>query len=152
MTEAMDNPLLLGKSSTAAPGSTDCCELPLDDQGAEAACRGTRHSADSASPFSAEGAVGNPPPVDLDPDDRPRSLAEALQHVAHAEGLKPELLRRLRSDIGTVAKMTGRTPAQLPCDPRSLRPIIRSVLPARYRITQKRWSNLRSAVARLLKM
>ncbi len=83
---------------------------------------------------------------------RPKVFSEALAQVASQGVFEPERLRRVRSDIVVAARMTRSTFDQLPCDPSLLRPMIHRVLPARFRIRPKRWTSIKSTLARVLKM
>ena len=65
--------------------------------------------------------------------------------------LDREILRHITSDLKVAAKLCGRKLEQLPCDPVQLRPILRAVMPARYRLTGKRWSSIKSSIARVLR-
>jgi hypothetical protein len=93
-----------------------------------------------------------PASIEEQPTGLPEFVDQALAQVTSLGLLEPERLRHLRSDIGVAAKLTKLPLSRLPCDPCLLRPILHRVLPARHRITGKRWSSIKSSLARVLKI
>jgi hypothetical protein len=82
----------------------------------------------------------------------PEYFGQALAQVADLGTFGPEQMRHMRSDLTVTGKLT-RTPLdRLPCDPCLLRPLLQRVLPARHRITAKRWSSMKSTLARVLRI
>src|SRR5687767_12357133 len=79
-------------------------------------------------------------------DARPATFAEALAAVAAAGTTPPAALREMRSAVAALEKATGRAAADLPLAPRELVPLFERVMPARLRITRKRWANIRSGL------
>lgn len=93
----------------------------------------------------------DPTPSAAAESGRPANLAAALTSLQANTELDREVLRHVASDLKVAAKLCGRKLEQLPCDPVQLRPILRAVMPARYRLTGKRWSSIKSSIARVLR-
>jgi integrase len=114
------------------------------------------------------------------PSDGPKTLEDALNQLQDRNCLSPEKLRRLRSELTVAARRVAESsplgglpktpsPADLPCDPVELRPLLQQVLPARFwhdkpgkqpNDTQeedivrakRRWSNIRCSIASVLRL
>ncbi len=84
--------------------------------------------------------------------ERPATLAAALAEIKASGALEPNALRHLLSDAAMAAKVTGMPLEQLPCSPVALRPILKAVKAARHKLTVSRWSNIKSSIARALKI
>jgi integrase len=80
-------------------------------------------------------------------DARPATFAEALARLTDDATIPPDRLRELRSAFAALERVTGQTANRLPMEPRALRPLLEAVLPARYRMSGKRWANVRSGLA-----
>ena len=136
----------------AADASADGMQPPkgIDDAGgAEAPVAG------GAVPAAATSAANTRP--------LPQNLEAALQQVAALNLLEQQVLRRMRSDVTVAAAMIhlpdvsvapedGHPPAAIPCDPEKLRPLLNNVRPARFERGPRRWSSIRSSIARLLRL
>jgi hypothetical protein len=92
----------------------------------------------------------------LDLPRQPDTLDEAVEMIAEVKHLSPEALRHIRSDVRKVVRVIQATvrptPRAIPCRPVELRPMMRCVLPARHGIESKRWSSIKAAVIRVLKL
>jgi integrase len=83
---------------------------------------------------------------------RPATLAEAIESVADSGTVDAERLKSFRRDVRWVqtrlpVNHNGAPTAPLPCDPQLLRPILQSILPAKYGISAKRFQNIRNELA-----
>ena len=120
-----------------------------------------------AEPEDGPTQAGNPgPQVAVLPDHpilelvhKPRTLDEAVAAIRAAGAVDPKLMKRLASDARVAAKLVYRSmpaestrPRALPCAPESLRPYLLKVMPARFRMTTKRWSSIKSSVTMVLKI
>ena len=90
---------------------------------------------------------------------RPDTLDEAIAALRESGQFDTKLLKRLTSDVHMATKLVHRTmptenarPPSLPCGPVKLRDHLAQVLPARHRMTAKRWSSIKSSVAMVLKL
>src|SRR5437763_173798 len=83
---------------------------------------------------------------------RPLTLHDALALIERQAMLAEDRLRHVRSDCVVAARLCGRTLDTLPCDPLLLRPILKRVLPARHRMSLRRWRSVKSSIARVLKL
>jgi site-specific recombinase XerD len=99
-------------------------------------------------------------------EHRPANLRAVLLSSA-VQILPANVLENITSDFSTLAKLSDRTKGKrarwtrekvnlrleaLPADPLPLRPVLEAILPARLRIKTRRWSTIRSSVARCLKL
>ncbi len=89
---------------------------------------------------------------------KPDTLDEAIAALGESGQFDTKLLKRLASDVRMATKLVHRTmptenarPPSLPCAPVKLRDYLAQVLPARHRMTAKRWSSITSSVAMVLK-
>ena len=196
--EAEDREMGEGASDEGAPTNhdeaVDC--PPVGDQ--TAANHQTRdpssaghHRSAASEPAEVEAARRAPRPgahavtsaaVHPTPDaaPRPQTLEEALQQIATLGLLEPGVLRRVRSDIKVAAQMIAlpgalahrqgeNTPADIPCDPERLRPLLNDVRPVRFdrepprparfdreprrwSSMPRRWSSIRSSTTRVLRL
>jgi hypothetical protein len=80
-------------------------------------------------------------------DARPTSFADALAMILANGSTSPEVIKEYRSAVAALSRVTGRTADQLPLSPPGLRPLLEAILPARYRMSRKRWANIRSSLA-----
>ncbi|MFC7540442.1 hypothetical protein ACFQU2_14515 [Siccirubricoccus deserti] len=90
--------------------------------------------------------VPNQPPGGA-ADARPATFAEALACLAVDATISPDRLRELRSAVAALERVTGQAANRLPIEPRALRPLLEAILPARFRMSRKRWTNVRSGLA-----
>jgi integrase len=96
-------------------------------------------------------AETHPPPASTPPASslaapRPTTFAEALAQLAE-DTVPPATQRAMASAVALLERATGRPTAALPLAPIELVPLLNRVLPARLRITKKRWSNARGLLA-----
>ena len=104
-----------------------------------------------------DGAHVNHPVLHL--TKKPDTLDEAITALRESGQFDTKLLKRLASDVRMATKLVHRTmptenarPPSLPCAPVKLRDHLAQVLPARHRMTAKRWSSIKSSVAMVLKL
>lgn len=92
----------------------------------------------------------------LDLPCKPQTIAEAVDLIAKTNYLTASQLRHIQSDARKALVMVQRSGNEmlrsLPCDPVELRPLLRSVLPARHRVDMRRWSSVKSSIHRALKL
>jgi hypothetical protein len=79
-------------------------------------------------------------------DARPATFAEAFARIAVDGAATPDRLAEYRSAIAALERVTGQSADRLPMAPRALRPFLEAVLPARHRMSRKRWANIRSSL------
>jgi integrase len=95
-------------------------------------------------------------PVALDLPHKPDTLIEAIELIAASGHLDSSVLRHIRTDVRKALTLVQRSGHEalkvLPCDPHELRPLLLCVLPARHRMTLKRWSSVKASVTRVLKL
>ena len=89
----------------------------------------------------------NSPPAAEAADACPASFADALALIEANSATSPKDIKTYRSAVATLGRVTGRLPGDLPLSPSTLRPLLEAVLPARFRMSRKRWANVRSALA-----
>ncbi|MCB4825530.1 site-specific integrase [Roseicella aerolata] len=94
-------------------------------------------------------SIPHSPPTGGAVDARPVSFADALAVVAADPSTRPERMRQYRSAVASLGRVTGRTAENLPLAPSALRPLLVAVLPARHRMSRKRWANIRSVLANM---
>ncbi len=79
-----------------------------------------------------------------------QTLADVLKVILSATDI-PEHTRRDRaSALRTIARITRRPLTSIPCDVKSVREVLKTVMPARHRLSPARWRNLKSLVFRSL--
>ncbi|MCI4680513.1 site-specific integrase [Rhodoblastus acidophilus] len=81
---------------------------------------------------------------------KPNTLADVLAIVAEA-GLTASRKRDLISAINRLCEMAGRTPSDMPAEASALRAELRKILPARFGVSAKTFSNQRSLLAAALR-
>ena len=86
------------------------------------------------------------------PREQLTTLDLALDFVTTNSGLNGDQIRHIRSDFSTLCKVIGKPLCALPCAPAALRPLLKAVRPARHNMAKKRWSAIKSSVARVLKL
>src|SRR4051812_13627336 len=72
------------------------------------------------------------------------TLAEVIARHEEDPSLTPKRRRDLKSAVLRISEMTGVDPRITPASLRFMRPRINAVRPAKYDLTPKTWSNLRS--------
>src|ERR1700756_539214 len=72
------------------------------------------------------------------------TLADAIVRNEQDASLTSKRRRDLKSAVLRMAEMTGADPRITPASLRFMRPRINAVRPAKYNLTPKTWSNLRS--------
>ena len=77
----------------------------------------------------------------------PATLQHALDRLAGNGGLSPTRKRDLCSAVTCFAKLMGQPPAAIPLDLADIRRALDRMVPARAKISPKRWANLRSDLA-----
>ena len=79
------------------------------------------------------------------------TLADVDARIRDAPQIAEQTRRHLRSAISRTSSLLGRPSADIPCDPRSLRPALKALHPQRARRTKKSISNIKSDLARALR-
>jgi integrase len=85
-----------------------------------------------------------------DPLPQPAALAtlqDVLDRLPGVRGLSPSRARDYRSAVLSYAKLKGQPPATIPLDLADIRRTLDKIVPARAKVSAKRWSNLRSDLA-----
>jgi hypothetical protein len=77
------------------------------------------------------------------------TLADALRAVEMMPGIKPGRLIEWRSAIATFVRLTRRDPETMPIAPAAIVPVLKTVRPGLFRLTTKRWRNVRGSLAAL---
>src|SRR6516164_4037346 len=72
------------------------------------------------------------------------TLADVIARLEQDSSLTPQRRRDLKSAVLRMSEITGVDPRATPASLRFMRPRINAVRPARYHLTPKTWSNLRS--------
>src|SRR5215469_18420936 len=72
------------------------------------------------------------------------TLADVIAHHEQDASLTPCRRRDLKSAVLRMSEITGVDPRSTPASLRLMRPRINAVRPAKYNLTPKTWSNLRS--------
>ena len=85
----------------------------------------------------------NPPPQPA----APATLQTVLDRLAGDGGLSDTRKRDLRSAVTSFAKLKGQPPAAIPLDLADIRRTLDGMVPARAKVSRKRWANLRSDLA-----
>ncbi len=80
----------------------------------------------------------------------PVTLQAVVDRLAAYDALSPSRKRDLRSAVLSYAKLIGRPAAEIRLDLAEIRATLNRTLPARAQISRKRWSNLRSDLARAI--
>ncbi len=75
------------------------------------------------------------------------TLQTVLERLADDRNLSPVRRRDLRCSVTTFAKLRGQPPAAIPIDLSSIRDALDSMVPARAKVSPKRWANLRCDLA-----
>src|SRR5438874_5791030 len=89
-------------------------------------------------------------PTPRPPAATPATLQSVLDRLAGERALSDSRKRDLRSAILSFAKLKGQPPAAIPLDLSDIRRTLESMVPAGAQISAKRWSNLRSDLARAI--
>jgi integrase len=77
-------------------------------------------------------------------------MMEAALAVAEERGLlNTDQLREIHSAVSTLSRVLELPPSSIPLAPLLLRPLLKRVVPQRFRVGRKRWSNVRSAIVTL---
>src|SRR5215831_4938700 len=82
--------------------------------------------------------------ADMVPISVERTLADVIARHKEDASLTPSRRRDLRSAVLRMSEITGVDPRITPASLRFMRPRINAVRPAKYHLTPKTWSNLRS--------
>ena len=72
------------------------------------------------------------------------TLADLITRLEEDVTLKPKRRRDLKSAVLRMCEITGVDPRITPASLQFMRPLINAVRPAKYNLTPKTWSNLRS--------
>jgi integrase len=80
----------------------------------------------------------------------PRTLADVLAVVRAVPDLMPSRRRDLVSALTSISRMSRRSLACLPVEPRELRAVLDNIHPAAFEVSAKRFSNMRSDLRRAL--
>jgi hypothetical protein len=72
------------------------------------------------------------------------TLQTVLDRLSRHRGLTPSRQRDLRSAVTSFAKLNDQPPAAIPLDLGAIRHSLDKIVPARAKISLKRWSNLRT--------
>ena len=80
----------------------------------------------------------------------PTTLADVIARIEADESLAPVARRDLCSAVRAVAKFAGLPPAAVSIDVPKLRKTLESVQPARFRMSARRISNIRSLFVKAL--
>jgi hypothetical protein len=75
------------------------------------------------------------------------TLQDVLDRLAGVRGLSRSRARDSRSAVLSYAKLKGQPPATIPLDLADIRRTLDKIVPARAKVSAKRWSNLRSDLA-----
>ena len=75
------------------------------------------------------------------------TLQTVLDRLSRHRGLTPSRQRDLRSAVTSFAKLNDQPPAAIPLDLGAIRHSLDKIVPARAKISRKRWANLRSDLA-----
>jgi integrase len=75
------------------------------------------------------------------------TLQTVLDRLSAASGLSPSRKRDLRSAVTCFAKLVDQPPAAIPMDLAAIRQSLDRMVPARAKISPKRWANIRSDLA-----
>lgn len=80
------------------------------------------------------------------------TLGDALRAVTTMPNITASRMADWRSAVASFAKVTGHDPDTMPISPVSMVPVLKAVRPGMFRMTAKRWSNVRSSLAGLAAM
>lgn len=92
-------------------------------------------------------ATGAEVPVDL--RETVITLVDALRAAETMPGVTPGRLADWRSAIATFERLTGRDPETMAIAPIEMVPALKTVRPGLFRLTAKRWGNVRGSLAGL---
>jgi hypothetical protein len=81
----------------------------------------------------------------------PNTLTDVLAIVAAAD-LAPARRRDLISSINRICEMAGRSPSGVPAEASAIRSELRKIRPAKFGVSAKTFSNLRSLLAAALRL
>jgi integrase len=77
---------------------------------------------------------------------RSTTLEDVLGVVTRSQALTPRQQQDMASALRTLARLLNRPLSCFPCDLPSVRRLLERIAPARYRISRRRWANIRSLV------
>jgi integrase len=77
------------------------------------------------------------------------TLADALRAAETMPDVTPDRLADLRSAIASFVRLTGRDSETMPIAPMEMVPALKKVRPGLFRLTAKRWGNVRGSLAGL---
>jgi hypothetical protein len=83
----------------------------------------------------------------IDPATAPATLQDVIDRLAGNRSLSNTRKRDLRSAVVSFGKLTDRAPAAIPVNLASIRATLDAMVPARAKVSRKRWANLRSDLA-----
>jgi integrase len=86
-------------------------------------------------------------PIPPPPTAAPMTLQTVLDRLASRSDLSDTRRRDLRSAVTSFAKLRDRPPMAIPLDLADIRRTLDGMVPARAKISRKRWANLRSGLA-----
>jgi integrase len=109
-----------------------------------------------SSPFATRADLRNDPLVNsdflanrallTDNAERPTDLGTCLDFVAGHPSVPHRFQREARGAKAALARLTGRQAADLPTDAVTLRPLLASVQPVHFKLSNKRWRNVLAVV------
>jgi integrase len=88
----------------------------------------------------------------IDHKNTPETGADLLRLLDDRDDLTPGRLRDLKSAVKRICEMARIAPARLPANPVALRSVLRGIRPAAHSVTEKTWSNMRSALGATLQL
>ncbi len=77
------------------------------------------------------------------------TVADALRAAETMPGVTPGRLAEWHSATATFVRLTGRDPETMPIAPSDIVPALKKVRPGLFRLTEKRWGNVRGSLAGL---
>jgi len=85
-------------------------------------------------------------------DIPPETFAEAIALLVESGTVDSERLKSFRRDVNWIQSRLpnardGSPAAPLPCNPLFLRPILQTIIPGKYNISKKRWTNIRNELS-----
>ena len=83
---------------------------------------------------------------------RPTTLEDVLCVVTRSQALTPRQQQDMASALRTLARLLSRPLSCFPCDLPSVRRLLEGIAPARYRISRRRWANVRSLVFKAIEL
>lgn len=79
-------------------------------------------------------------------------LASVIKELSDMDTLSTSRRRDLKSALNSLARMLGRSPAEIPANINWLHIRVRKIVPAQHNITKKRWANIKSDALKALEL